>query len=285
MLSSISPRVGSNPIQSLGSRGQAPKGEAKAGAAKGLDSKDAESLQKVLGSLEQILEQLVQKLSGGKVNSLGGSESGGSSGSGSGSAKAVGGSSGCSKKDSFTPSSQKAAPSGLPSLDGSSGPAKASKANSSNETGGDMVAGIKVTDPRLRDALEKIASHPDGAKLLAAAKANGLNSISADSGLNPDGGSGTEGLTTWGNGSTRIDIADPSSPDLIHTLAHELGHAATTGDGDSQLEEKTVDALGERIQRDLTGKASGFNLDVGAYGNLAGDNGIYSSLSSLGIEI
>lgn len=276
MVSSIGPRFTSNAVQSFGSRVQAPQGEVKSGATSALDGKQAQSLQEVLASLEQVLEQLVKQLSGGKISSLGSSEGGSSSAAPSG---------GCSSSrsgDSFSPSSQRASPSGLPSLDGSSG---ASGTAPTSASSGDLVGGIQVSDPRVRQALQAIASHPDGAKLLAAAKANGLTSINVNSSLNPDGGGGTEGLTSYGNGNTRIDIANPNSPDLLRTLAHELGHAATTSDGDSQLEEKTVDALGERIQQDLTGRGSKFGLDVGAYRNLSGDNGILNSLRSLGIRV
>ncbi|HEX8700005.1 MAG TPA: hypothetical protein VF815_14270, partial [Myxococcaceae bacterium] len=176
-------------------------------------------------------------------------------------------------QDSFSPGGAAAAPAGMPSLDGTSA------------SGADLLAGIQVSDPKLRQALEAIASHPDGAKLIAAAKANGLTSISHNPGLNPDGGSGTEGLAIYGGGNARIEIANPNSPNLIHTLAHELGHAATTGDGNSQLEEQTVDALGERIHRDLTGQNSSFNLNLGAYSNLAQDNGVLNSLRGLGIRV
>jgi hypothetical protein len=144
------------------------------------------------------------------------------------------------------------------------------------------IQGIKV-DPALAPAIEAIANHPDGAKLLNAAKAQGLTEIAVNSGLNPDGGAGTEGLFLPGQG--RIEIANPNSQNLIHVLAHELGHAASAGDGNSQLEEQTVDALGERIHRDLTGGASSFNLDVGSYSNLNQSNGILNSLRGLGIRV
>jgi hypothetical protein len=144
------------------------------------------------------------------------------------------------------------------------------------------VQGIQV-DPALAPQLQAIANHPDGAKLLEAAKANGLTSINVNSNLNPDGGAGTEGL--FNPNTKSIDIANPNSPNLIHVLAHELGHAASAGDGNSQLEEKTVDALGERIHRDLTGGASSFNLDVGSYSNLNQQNGILNTLRGLGIRV
>lgn len=276
MLSPVSRSFTSNPLQSLAQSVQAPKGDAKSNALSSLDPKQAQSLEQVLSSLEQLLEQLVQKLSGGNVTSLG-SDSGGSS------APRVAGSSPRSGGDSFSPGgSSRATPRGLPSLDGSNAPARAtpSAANS-----GELLSGIQVSDPRVRQALEQIATHPDGAKLIAAAKANGLSSISVNPGLNPDGGAGTQGETYYGGGNTRIELADPNSPDLIQTLAHELGHAATTQDGDSQLEENTVDRLGDRIQEDLIGRPSRFTLDQGAYSGLSQDNGVLNSLRSLGIRV
>lgn len=270
MLSPVSRRFSSNPLQSLAKSVQAPKGDAKSNPLSALDPKQAQSLEQVLSSLEQLLEQLVKKLSGGNITSLGGSDSG----SGGAVAPRGSGSSPRSGGDSFSPGgSSRAAPRGLPSLDGS------------NANSGDLLSGIQVSDPRVRQALAQIATHPDGAKLIAAAKANGLSSISVNPGLNPDGGAGTQGETYYGGGNTRIELADPSSPDLIQTLAHELGHAATTQDGDSQLEENTVDRLGDRIQEDLIGRPSRLALDQGAYGNLGQDNGILNSLRSLGIRV
>ena len=90
----------------------------------------------------------------------------------------------------------------MPSLDGGASRA-APAAPAGAAGGGTSVQGIQVSDPRVAQALrQEIASHPDGARLLAAAKANGLTSISVNPGLNPDGGSGTEGITRWGNGNT-----------------------------------------------------------------------------------
>jgi hypothetical protein len=144
------------------------------------------------------------------------------------------------------------------------------------------INGLKV-DPSLAPALEAIANHPDGAKLLEAAKAQGLTEIAVNSGLNPGGGAGTEGVFLPGQG--RIEIANPNSENLIHVLAHELGHAATAGDGNSRLEEQTVDALGERIHRDLTGGPSSFRLDLNAYNDIAANNGVLNSLRGLGVRV
>ncbi len=144
------------------------------------------------------------------------------------------------------------------------------------------IQGIQV-DPSLAPALEAIANHPDGAKLLEAAKANGLTSISVNSNLNPGGGAGTEGL--FDPNTKSIQIANPNGENLINILAHELGHAATSGDGNSQMEESTVNAIGAKIQQDLTGRASTFNLDEGSYSHLSQDNGIVNNLRGLGIRV
>lgn len=144
------------------------------------------------------------------------------------------------------------------------------------------IQGIMV-DPSLAPAVEAIANHPDGAKLLEGAKANGLTQIGVNSGLNPDGGAGVEGL--FDPNSKTIQIANPNSNNLIHVLAHELGHAATAGDGNSRLEEQTVDALGAKIDRDLTGGQSTFKLDINSYNDIAAQNGVLNSLRGLGIRV
>jgi hypothetical protein len=280
MVSPVSGRFGSNLVQSLAQRIQAPLGDAKTGAAKPTGTKPEEKVQDLLGELEKLIAMLLEQLKrsgalppGEDLGSSGPSAAGGGGGGGGG-----GGVPGA--RDSFGGGGGGGAPKGMPSLDGGGGAARAAPAG-----GAGSVAGIQVSDPRLAQALQQIASHPDGAKLLAAAKANGLTSISANPGLNADGGAGTAGITRWGNGNTSIEITDPSSPNLIQTLAHELGHAATTGDGNSQLEEKTVDELGHRIAQDLTGRRSSFDLDEGAYSNLALNNGVLNSLRMLGVRV
>lgn len=152
-------------------------------------------------------------------------------------------------------------------------------------TPGAGSSGIATDDPRLAQALDRIYTDPDGRKLIDAAKAAGLTQVISNPGLNPDGGAGTQGETFSGPDGQRIEIADPGSANLIQTLAHELGHAATPQDGDSQTEEATVDALGNQIQQRLLGRAADFQLDAGAYSNLAADNGIKLDLRQLGIIV
>lgn len=256
----------------MANRVQSPMGGAKAAGA-GAAGENPE-LTNALAELEQLLKMLMEMLKQMGITPPGAE---GAAGAGApaaakaaGGGRGGGGGGGGGGMDGFSPAGAQGAPAGMPAL-GGGGPAV-------------NFQGIQV-DPALAPALEQIANHPDGAKLLAAAKANGLTSISVNPGLNPDGGAGTEGLMIPGNGNPRIEIANPNSPNLIHVLAHELGHAATTGDGNSLLEEKTVDALGARIHRDLTGSNSTFNLDVGSYAGLAGNNGILNSLRGLGVRV
>lgn len=145
-------------------------------------------------------------------------------------------------------------------------------------------SGLTVDDPKLQQALDQIAQDPEGRKLLEAAKANGLNSITTNAGLNPDGGAGIQGKTYSGSEGSRIEIADASSQDLVRTLTHELGHAATPGNGSSQAEEQAIDAIGSRVQERVTGQPSGYQLALDSYSNLPADNGIAEDLRALGLD-
>jgi predicted Zn-dependent protease len=122
--------------------------------------------------------------------------------------------------------------------------------------------------------MNQIAQDPEGAKLVQAAKAQGLQLRVGN--LPP----GTMGEHQ--NGVITISPQAMKTPqDLIHTLAHELGHAATRGDGDSVAEEKAVDALGQRIQQRIA-PGNTYQLDVGAY-NIQANNGIANSLRNIGL--
>jgi len=132
-------------------------------------------------------------------------------------------------------------------------------------------------DPRLQQATQQIAQDPVGAKLVQAAQAPVLKLQVGN--LPP----GVEGLTQ--NGTITINAqAVNNKPDLIHTLAHELGHAATPNDGDSITEELAVDQLGQQIQQRIAPGPT-FQLDIGAYQGqgLPQDNGIRNSLAQIGI--
>ncbi|HYV43368.1 MAG TPA: hypothetical protein VFA20_00845 [Myxococcaceae bacterium] len=132
-------------------------------------------------------------------------------------------------------------------------------------------------DPRLLQATQQIARDPAGAKLEQAAQAPGLKLQIGN--LPP----GVMGVTQ--NGTITINSqAVNNKPDLIHTLAHELGHAATPKDGDSIAEEQAVDQLGQQIQQRIAPGPT-FHLDLGAYQGqgLPQDNGIRSSLAKIGL--
>jgi len=184
------------------------------------------------------------------------------------------------------------APSGSVSGGGSSGGAASDGTGSSggvegasNVVAGAGSSGIQTDDPRLAQALDLIYSDPDGKKLIDAAKAQGLTQVITNKSLNPDGGAGTQGETLSDANGQQIQIADPGGADLIQTLAHELGHAATPGDGDSETEEATVDALGNQIQERLLGRSAQLHLDTASYTGLGSDNGIKLDLAQLGIIV
>jgi len=132
-------------------------------------------------------------------------------------------------------------------------------------------------DPRLLQATQEIARDPEGAKLTRAAQTTGLK---LQVGQLPPGVMGaTENGTI-----TLSPKALSNKPDLIHTLGHELGHAATPNDGDSIAEEQAVDRLGQRIQQRVAPGPT-FQLDAGAYQRqgLPLDNGIRNSLAKIGL--
>jgi hypothetical protein len=145
---------------------------------------------------------------------------------------------------------------------------------------GGAAAGAMNADPALQNALNLIAQDPEGAKLLAGAQAAGVSSIKVGN-LPP----GTMGLYQPGTKEITINkdlLNNPS--DLVRTLAHELGHAATPQNGNSQAEEAAVDAIGNRIA-DRVAPGNRFKLDVGSYRNLQADNGIANDLRRLGIAV
>jgi hypothetical protein len=144
--------------------------------------------------------------------------------------------------------------------------------------GGGGVALTNVTgDPTLLQATQQIAQDPVGARLVQAAQAPGLQLQVAPL------PAGVMGLTQNGT-ITLSPQAASNAPDLIHTLGHELGHAATPADGDSITEEQVVDQLGQQIQQRIAPGPT-FQLDLAAYQGqgLPVDNGIRASLAKLGL--
>lgn len=219
-----------------------------AGAAGGAAGGDlASQLQSIVQQLQQLLQQLTQLLQG-----LGGGAGAAGGGAGGGGEKAV-------------------AAGG-----GGGGAGGAGGAQGANAAGG--AQGAAGVDPQLQDALNTISQDPDGAKLVQAAQAAGLKGIHVG---NLPGGT----MGEYQNGQITISPNALKSPqDLVRTLAHEMGHAATPQDGDSQLEEKTVDDVAQRIQQRVApGKT--YQLDLANEGQANVDNGIAKDLRAIGIQV
>jgi hypothetical protein len=161
-------------------------------------------------------------------------------------------------------------------------------------------------------SLQKIANDPEGAKLLAAAKEKGVTievgdpeaaangaadqvsqcNCPAHSGAAKDGTGTVNGVTlTDGQGNTKIVVRDPNN---IKTIAHELVHAVSTGDGDSKEEEGIADVIGSRIANRQGGAEAGglsgsdqqiFLNKQQFYPGLTQNNDIRKTLSTLGLAV
>ncbi len=172
--------------------------------------------------------------------------------------------------------------------------------------GGAAPQGLTTSqDPRLNNTLSAISNDPEGARLLAAAKANGYT-IEIGNPAAALGGSFDKSSVSCPhcraaldagqqvNGVTLPDqkkiIINPNAPDFEKTVVHELVHAATPGDGNSQAEEGIADVIGFRVANRITGKAQPGNATsiffnkIANYQNLTGSNAIRSTLASLGIN-
>lgn len=164
-------------------------------------------------------------------------------------------------------------------------------------------------NPQLERSLSAIASDPEGAKLLAAARAKGVTIEVGDpsvSGLGAadasrsncptcqqaaaDGNTVINGVTISRGDQSRIIVRDPNN---IKTIVHELVHAVSTGDGNSLDEEGIADVVGSRVANRLGGAAVGglsgserqiFINKQQFYSGLSQSNGIANTLASLGIN-
>lgn len=138
-----------------------------------------------------------------------------------------------------------------------------------------------VADSPLSESLAQIQNDPEGAKLLQAAQKNGYAIEIGDT------GSDANGLTVEGNGTKKI-IINPNAPNFLKTLVHELVHAATPQDDDSQREEGIADVIGYRVASRIAGQPLQneqviFSQKVKNYPNLQASNAIVNSLAQLGI--
>lgn len=172
----------------------------------------------------------------------------------------------------------------------------------------DVALPNNSTDPKDKQELDEIqnlaSTDPEAAKLMKIAKEKGYTVEIGDASVEGDKDQtaghncpsdqaardqeGTvNGVTVFGQ--KRI-IIDRNAPDKLKTFLHELGHAATDGDGNSQDEEGIVDAKAFQIKQRLTGIQSGNLKDIyqnkkKVYQSLNTTNGIRNSFAELGISI
>lgn len=141
------------------------------------------------------------------------------------------------------------------------------------------LGGVRVAAP-LRAALSRIAANPDGARLLNAAKKNGMRSISVESGLRGWGYSNSY----TGEVKIRPDVLRKSQANLLWTLLAEISHQALRGSY-NRAGEPVVYAITRRIQRDITGVDLGPRYDAGFYSG-TGDNSasLKAQLRRMGIN-
>lgn len=135
-----------------------------------------------------------------------------------------------------------------------------------------------TVDPQLQGAVDQIAQDPVGAKLIEAANANGLRSLSVE-----NLGDGIMGMYWPDQNRLALSPDTANGNDLVRTLTHELLHAATPQGGDSQTEESLADRIGTEVQQRITGLGAGYTL--AGYDNLPFDNGIVDALRNIGIIV
>ena len=178
-------------------------------------------------------------------------------------------------------------------------------------TPGAVLPNLKNTaaDPkqklRLDNTLKAISNDPEGSKLLEAAKAKGYT-IEVGDPLAAAGGSLDKGSVSCNHCKAAMDagtqvngvtlpsqkkiIINPKAQDFEKTVVHELVHAATDGDGNSQQEEGIADVVGYRVANRITAKAqpgdtrSIYENKMKNYRELQGSNSIRDTLASIGID-
>jgi hypothetical protein len=160
---------------------------------------------------------------------------------------------------------------------------------------------------RLDTSLAKVAEDPEGSVLLQKAIAKGYtievgNASAAIGGARDaeggatlcpecqaalDGGGQVNGVTIPGQ---KKIVVDPNAPNFDKTLVHELVHAASDNDGNSQQEEGIADVIGYRVSSRANGlalpasQAQIFNSKILNYPNLQSNNSIQNTLANLGIS-
>lgn len=137
-----------------------------------------------------------------------------------------------------------------------------------------------VNDPNLARSLQAISRDPEGGVLLAEAARRGVSIQVGNT-----GGPNINGF--FDPNTNRIVVGDGRN---IKTIAHELVHAVTEGDGNSKDEEGSAEVIGRRIESRITGRPlenprSTFVEKQLLYPELGQSNGVGRSLGRLGISV
>ncbi len=135
-------------------------------------------------------------------------------------------------------------------------------------------------DPELQQSLAAIAQDPEGRTLLAEAQRQGVSISVGDT-----GGNNILGLFQQNGNQKQIIVGDGAN---VKTIVHELVHASTSEDGDSQHEEGLANVIGDRIASRVLGRQAAnpnqiYNNTLPLYQGLGRFNGIEESLGRLGI--
>lgn len=173
-----------------------------------------------------------------------------------------------------------------------------------------IVGGTPQQRAQMKQNLMAMSQDPEGSKLVASSIRRGVTFAVGDpaSALNgardasgtgvqacdcsdckttaADGGVIVHGVTISQGDRSQIIVRDPNN---LKTLAHEMIHANTTGDGNSQREEGLANVIGRRIESRLSGVAlenpnATFNNTLPNYVGLQGRNNIDASLAALGLQ-
>lgn len=150
---------------------------------------------------------------------------------------------------------------------------------------------------KVSNALSQIATDPEGQKLIQLAEQKGYKI--------EIGSTGEKAAATTDSKAKKIVVdinaKGLDSYNLTATIAHELVHASTDGNGDSLLEESLSTAVGNRIAKRADGRPetaaeatadfkkiySDYKAAYKGDGAVNGrqDNGILKALQSLGLDV
>lgn len=137
-----------------------------------------------------------------------------------------------------------------------------------------------VNNPQLQQNLNLIATDPEGQTLLAEAQRRGV-SIQVGNTGNPDT------LAFFDPRNNAIVVQNPNN---IKTIVHELVHAVTPENANSQTEEGVANVVGRRVESRLRGTPlenpnQTFTETLANYQHLRANNTIQQDLARLGITV